>query len=128
MLVFEQEVVGVIREYAPQVGRSDSEKEQIYYEMASKRNLQNPGEIILRVDFSTDMLEDGLMVIRVCMVGMELAKEMLKEEDYLNAAMKRSCAWQTHGLKRRSKKNTINTGGNETEIDFVLADKKTKII
>ena len=32
---------------------------------------------------STDMLGDGLMVLRVCMVGMELAKGMLREETTL---------------------------------------------
>ena len=30
---------------------------------------------------STDMFEEELMILRVCMVGMELAKEMLREED-----------------------------------------------
>ena len=42
----------------------------------------------------TDMLGDGLMVLRV---GMELAKEMLREEDYSSFVMKRSCAWQILG-------------------------------
>ena len=55
------------------------------------------------------------------MVGMKLTKEMLREEDYLSFVMKRSCAWQIHGLKRRSRKKiTYSMGGNETEIDFVL--------
>ena len=40
-----------------------------------------------------DRLGDGLMVLRVCMVGMELEKEMLREEDYLSFVMKRFCAW-----------------------------------
>ena len=39
------------------------------------------------------------MVLRVCMVGMELAKEMFRE-DYSSFVMKRSSAWQIHGLKR----------------------------
>ena len=30
-----------------------------------------------------DMLGDGLMVLRVCMVGMELAKKMLRKEGLL---------------------------------------------
>ena len=50
------------------------------------------------------MLGDGLMVLKVCMVGIELAKEMLREEDYSSFAMKRSCAWQIHGLKKRNRK------------------------
>ena len=40
------------------------------------------------------MLGDGLMVLRVCMVGMALAKEMLREEDYSSFVMKSSCAWK----------------------------------
>ena len=42
---------------------------------------------------SADMLGDELMVLRVCMVGMELAKEMLREKDYSSIVVKRSCAW-----------------------------------
>ena len=54
---------------------------------------------------STDMLGDGLMVLRMCIVGMELAKEMLREEDYSSFVMKRSCASQIHGLKSAEKNN-----------------------
>ena len=50
-----------------------------------------------------NMLEDGLMVLRVCMVGMEFAKEMLRKEDYLSFVIKKSCALQIHGLTRRSR-------------------------
>ena len=59
--------------------------------------------MIFGLGTSTDMLGDGLMVLRVSMVNMELAKEILREEDFLNFAMKKSCDWQTHGLKKRSK-------------------------
>ena len=41
----------------------------------------------------TDILRDRLMVLRMCMVGMKLAKEMLREEDYSSFLMKSSCAW-----------------------------------
>ena len=43
------------------------------------------------------MLEGGSIVLKVCMVGMKLAKEMWGEEDCS------SFAWQTHDLKRRSR-------------------------
>ena len=56
---------------------------------------------------STDMLGEGLMVLRVWMVSMELANEMLREEDYQSFMMKRSCARQIHGLKTRSRKKNI---------------------
>ena len=50
-----------------------------------------------------NIVGDGVMVLRVSMVGVELAKEMLREEDCSSFLMKTSCVLQTHGLKRRSK-------------------------
>ena len=62
------------------------------------------------------------------MIGMELAKEMLRKEDCSGFAVTRSCARQIHGLKRRSKKekSSLHYGGNEIEIDFVLVDKNNR--
>ena len=48
-----------------------------------------------------DRLRDGLVVLRVYTVGMDLAKEMFREEYRLSFAKKRSCVWQTHSLERR---------------------------
>ena len=42
-----------------------------------------------------DVLGDGLMVLRMSMLEMELAKEMLRGEDCRSFAMKSSCALQT---------------------------------
>ena len=39
VLVFEEEVISVICAYAPQMRRSDCEKDQFYYEMASEWDL-----------------------------------------------------------------------------------------
>ena len=72
---FEEEVIRVICAYAPQVGRSECEKDQFYNDIASKWNLQNLIQWFLVWGTSTDMLGDGLMVLRVCMVGMEFAKK-----------------------------------------------------
>ena len=71
--------------------------------MASEWDLQNPSEVVLGLgDFNGHVgrLIDGF---EGCMVGMELAKEMLREEDYSSFVMKRSCMWQIHGSKRRSR-------------------------
>ena len=38
--------------------------------------------MLLGLGTLTDVLGDGLMVLRVCMMGMEFAKEVLREEDY----------------------------------------------
>ena len=61
------------------------------------------------------------------MVDMELAKEMLKEEDCLSFAMKRCCTWQTNGLeKKEQRKMTYGTGKHEAKIDFVLVGKNNR--
>ena len=36
-------------------------------------------------------------------MNIKLAKEILREEDYLSFLCKVVCVWQTHGLKRRSR-------------------------
>ena len=91
MLVFEQEVIRVICAYAPQVGRSESEKDQFCNDMASwiRKTLV---KWLLVWMTSVDMLAGGLMVLRVCMMSMESAKEILREEDYSSFVMKMSCA------------------------------------
>ena len=81
-LVFEEEVIRVICAYAPQIRRSECKKDHFYNDMASEWDLQSLGEVVLRMGTLTDMLGYGLMVLRVCKVGIQLAKEMLKEEDY----------------------------------------------
>ena len=52
-----------------------------------------------------DMLGDGLMVLRVCMVSMELAKEMLSEEDFCDE--KDLCVANTWFEKKEQRKITL---------------------
>ena len=66
----EKEVVRVTCACAPQVARSECEKDQFYDDMASEWDLQNPGEMILGLGTSTDILGDGLMALKVCVAGM----------------------------------------------------------
>ena len=99
---FEEEVIRVICAYGPQVGKSDCEKDQIYNDMANEWDLQNPSEVVLGMGDFSGHVEDGLMVLRVCMMGMQLAKEVLREDTFSSFVMERSCAWQIHGLKKRS--------------------------
>ena len=47
VLAFAEEVVRVIHAYAPQVGRSESEKDQFHNDKASEWDLQNPSKVIL---------------------------------------------------------------------------------
>ena len=53
-------------------------------------------------------MENGFEVVRS---GKEISKRMLRKEDYLSFATKRSCVWQTHGFKKkRAKENNIEYG------------------
>ena len=47
VLVFEEEVIKVLCAYAPQVGRSECEKNQFCNDMANEWNLLSPGEVVL---------------------------------------------------------------------------------
>ena len=60
--------------------------------MASEWNLQSPGEVVIDLGGFNGHVERRMMVLRVCMMNMELAEEMLREEDYSSFVMKRSCA------------------------------------
>ena len=76
---------------------------------------------------STEMLGNGLMVLKVCMVGMELAKEMLREERLFEFYdEKKLCVANTCFKKMKQRKITYSMGGNDTEIDFVLVGKNNR--
>ena len=66
---------------APQVGRSECEVDQFYNDIVSGI-CKALVKWFLVWGTSTNMLGDGLMALRVCMMGMELAKEIFREEDY----------------------------------------------
>ena len=71
--------------------------------MASEWDLQNPSELVLGMGDFKGHVGRRIDDFEGVLVGLELEKEMLREEDYSSFAMKRSCAWQIHGLKRRSR-------------------------
>ena len=76
---------------------------------------------------SKDMLGNGLMVLRVCMVGMELEKEMLREEDYSSFVIKKElCVANTWFEMKETRKIAYSMDGNETEIDFLLFGKDNR--
>ena len=94
VLVFEEEAIRVICAYAPQVGRSDHQSARKINSIMTWQVSEICKTLVkwfLVWGTPTNMLADELMVLRVCMVGMESAKEMLKEEDYLSFVMKISC-------------------------------------
>ena len=65
-----------------------------------------------------DMWGNVLRVLKVCMGGMVLGKEMQKEEDCWISMMKKSCVWQTHGFIRQTNEKLLT----------VLVDVKQRLI
>ena len=55
-----------------------------------------------------NMLVDRLMTLTVCMVDTKLLKEMMREENCLSFAIKRSCVWQTHVPKKGAQENSMH--------------------
>ena len=56
--------------------------------------------------------------------GKELESEIWKVEYFWNSAIRRIYVWQIHGWFKKEKTIvTYSSGGNETEIDFVLVEK-----
>ena len=88
VLVFEKEVLRVIYAYALKVGRPECEKDQ-FYDMASEWDFQNPNKMVLGPGDFNGHVGRRIDGFEMCMVEMELAKEMLKEDDYSSFAMKR---------------------------------------
>ena len=87
----------------PRLGNQSARKINFIITWQVSRIYKTLAKWFLVWETSTNMLGDGLMVLRVCIVGMKLEKAMLREEDYSSFVMKRSCAWQIHGRKRRSR-------------------------
>ena len=65
------------------VGRSDWEKNKFYNKIAREWELQIPGEMVLGQVDVIIILGEGLMV---CVLDLELAKEMLRKENRLSFA------------------------------------------
>ena len=65
-----------------------------------------------------DMWGNGLRVLKVFTGGMVLGEEMQKEDDCWSFVMKESCAWQTLGFIRQTKRKSL----------IVLVDVKQKLV
>ena len=60
------------------MGRLDGEKDQFYNKMTGELNLRNPGKRILGLGYFKKHLERRSDSLRMCMVEIDLAKEMLR--------------------------------------------------
>ena len=129
MLVFEREVLRVIYAYAPKVGKSDSKKDQFYNDTASKWDLQNLGEVVLSMgDFNGHVGRriDGFEGVHG---GYGIGEGNVEGRRLLKFCdEKKLCVANTWFEKKEQRKTTYSMGKNETEINFVLIDKKVESI
>ena len=84
VLILKEKAMKVMCAYQPLEGRSDNEKDQFYNQMTSEWDSQNPNEWFFVSMTLTKVFVEELMVLRVCMMDTELAKEMLRKKECLS--------------------------------------------
>ena len=78
----------------------------------------------LALETSTGMLGADVTALKVCMVGMELERNMDGRRLLEFCDKKDLCVANTWFRKPENRKVTYSAGGNETEIDFVSVNKE----
>ena len=125
-LVFEEEVVRVICAYAPQSGKPDSEKELFYEEMAREWSMANANEMVLGLgDFNghAGKCAEGFEGIHG---GYGIGKRNVEGRMLLDFCVQKELCVANTWYKRDERKVTYSSGGNDTEIDFVLVGKENR--
>ena len=122
VLAFEEESA-----YAPQRGRTDTEKDAFYDEMASERDLHRKNEMALGFEDLSGHVgkyADGFEGVHG---GNGIGEKNVEGRQLLEFCDKRElCVTDTWFNKKEKRKVTFSAGGNETEIDFVLVSKENR--
>ena len=93
VLIFEKEVILVICAYAPQVGRSECEKDQFYKDMASEWDLQNSSKVVLGPENFNGHVGRRIDSFEGVRGGYGIGKRNVEGKDYSSFVMKKSCGW-----------------------------------
>ena len=125
--VFGEEVVRVICAYAPQSGRTDIEKERFYEELTHEWSMANANEMVLGLgDFNGHVgkYAEGFEGIHG---GYGIGRRNAEGRMLLDFCdQKVLCVANTWYKKKEKRKVTYSSGGNDTEIDFVLVGKENR--
>ena len=126
-LVFGEEVVRVICAYAPQSGKPDSEKELFYEEMAREWSMANANEMVLGLGNFNGPVGKCAEGFEGIHGGYGIGKRNVEGRMLLDfCVQKELCVANTWYKKRDERKVTYSSGGNDTEIDFVLVGKEKR--
>ena len=127
VIIFGKKVVRIVCAYAPQRGRSMSEKEKFYEEMARGCEVGNANEVLICIrDFNGHIgkevdgfegVHGGFGIGKINLEG-RLLSEFCVEKDL--------CVGNSWFKKKGNRKVTFNGGCSGTEIDFVLMKKRQR--
>jgi len=127
VLIFEEEVLRLICAYAPQRGRPEVEKDSFYDEMAGEWNVGGAKEIVIGLgDFNGHIGKeaDGFEGVHG---GNGIGKRNMEGKRLLEfCEEKELCVMNTWYRKNEKRKVTFSSGGNQSEIDFVLIGKENR--
>ena len=74
VIIFGKKVIRIVCAYAPQCGRSMSEKEKFYEEIARECEVENANEVLICLKDFNRTLAKRLMGLKVFMEVLELAR------------------------------------------------------
>ena len=127
VLAFEEEVIRVMCAYAPQVVRSDCEKDQFYNDMASEGDLQNPSEVVFGLGDFNGHVGRRIGGFESVHNGCGSGKRNVEKRRLLGFCdEKELCVANRWFEKKEQRKIPYSTDGNETEINFVLVIKNNR--
>ena len=127
VIIFGKKVVRIVCVYAPQYGRSMSEKEKFYEEIARGCEVENANEVLICLgDFNGHIGKkvDGFEGVHG---GFGIDKSNLEGRLPLEFCVEKDlCVGNSWFKKKDSRKVTFNRGCSRTEIDFVLMKKRQR--
>ena len=127
VIIFGKKVVRIVCAYAPQCGRSMSEKEKFYKEMARRCEVENANEVLICLgDFNGHIGKevDGFEGVHG---GFGIGKRNLEGRLLLEFCVEKDLRVGNSWFKKKdSRKVTFNGGCSGTEIDFVLMKKRQR--
>ena len=127
VIIFGKKVVRIVCAYSPQCGRSMSEKEKFYEEMARGCEVENANEVLICLgDFNGHIGKevDGFEGVHG---GFGIGKRNLEGRLLLEFCVEKDLYVGNSWFKKKdSRKVTFNRGCSGTEIDFGLMKKRQR--
>ena len=93
------------------MGHKAEDQSQRKFVFVIKRGVSETWKVLVKSLFLCGLLVDMwgnvLSVLKVCIGGMVLGKEIQKEEDCWSSVIKKICSWQRHSLIRHTKGKSL---------------------